>query len=57
MAKVMIKCPTTGKLVPTGVEMDQASFETAQLADNGIRCPACGESHVWNKEDAQLVND
>jgi endogenous inhibitor of DNA gyrase (YacG/DUF329 family) len=54
MANVMIKCPATGKLVPTGFEMDAQSFASSDLSDNSVSCPACGGTHVWSKEDAQL---
>ncbi len=54
MATVMIKCPTTGKDVSTGMSMDQQSFQTATLSNNSVRCSACGKDHVWNKKDAFL---
>ena len=51
----MIKCPNTGKAVPTGINMDQASFDSSDMRDNALGgCPACGGTHVWNKEDAFL---
>lgn len=56
MANVMIKCPNTGQLVPTGLAMDAQSFASAKIGKNTIgNCPACGKKHVWKKEDAQLV--
>ena len=58
MGKVMIKCPETGKAVPTGMAMDKASFDTAVLSNNTLgNCPACGKDHVWSKEDAFLEED
>ena len=55
MAKVMIKCPETGRLVYTGTAMSKASFESSPLKDNTLsRCPACGKNHVWSKEHAVL---
>lgn len=54
MASVMIKCPKTGKLVPTGISMDKKSFETAKLENNAVGCPACGGNHTWSKKDAVL---
>jgi hypothetical protein len=55
MANVVIKCPTTDKLVPTGIAMDAQSFQRAEMGTNTLgNCPACGGNHVWNKEDAQL---
>ena len=51
MPVLMIKCPKTGKEVPTGVAMDQMSFRTAKLSNNSVGCPHCGGSHVWGKKD------
>lgn len=50
----MIKCPKTGKPVPTGVVMDAASFATASLTGNRVKCPHCPETHRWDKKDAWL---
>lgn len=54
MGKVVIKCPTTGKVIPTGMASDKSSFESSQFVNNIARCPACGQKHVWNKADAWL---
>ena len=54
MAKVMVKCPDTGKLVFTGQWIDKTLFERSQMQQNTIQCPACGKQHTWSKEDAVL---
>ena len=55
MAKVMIKCPETGKLVFTGVLADKAMLERTQIPKNKMaRCSACGKEHLWAKEQAVL---
>lgn len=54
MAMVKIKCPVTGKDVPTGIEMDLQSFSSVTLTNNRVRCPHCGEMHTWSKSDAFL---
>lgn len=53
MPNLMIKCPGTGKLVGTGIAIDKASFDnpTNQMSGNSIRCPACGQTHTWDKKD------
>jgi|SRR5205814_9859396 endogenous inhibitor of DNA gyrase (YacG/DUF329 family) len=53
--QVTIRCPRTGKNVPTGVAMDEESFKSATLKDNSVQCPHCGEMHTWQKKDAFLV--
>lgn len=58
MGMVMIKCPTTGKPVPTGIGMDKGSFEGSSLTDNTVAsCPHCGADHTWSKSDAYLEGD
>jgi hypothetical protein len=51
---VMIKCPNTGQMVPTGIAMDKEGFKTAELANNSFQCPACRQTHTWSKKDASL---
>jgi endogenous inhibitor of DNA gyrase (YacG/DUF329 family) len=51
----MIKCPITGKAVPTGFGADQQSFESSSYSQNTFGpCPACGKMHTWDKKDAWL---
>jgi endogenous inhibitor of DNA gyrase (YacG/DUF329 family) len=53
MSNVVIKCPQTGKTIPTGIAMDKVSFESATLTNNSFGpCPACGRRHTWDKRDA-----
>lgn len=54
MPMLMIKCPTTGKALPTLIVIDEESFKnpTNQMTNNSVRCPHCGQAHRWNKEDA-----
>ena len=55
MGMVMIKCPKTGKPVPTGFGMDKGSFESSTLTNNTVSpCPACGGKHTWSKKDGWL---
>jgi len=50
MAKVMIKCPDTGKLVFTGVFGDKTLLESMQIKKNKMaRCSACGKSTCGRK--------
>jgi endogenous inhibitor of DNA gyrase (YacG/DUF329 family) len=52
--RVMIKCPVTGKDVPTGMNSDEKSWEAVSYTGNTFFCPACRQTHAWNKEDAHL---
>lgn len=59
MGMVMIKCPVTGKPVPTGFGMDRATFDnpTNQFTNNNVGCPHCGQTHTWSKPDAWVEGD
>jgi hypothetical protein len=50
----MIRCPKTQRPIPTGIAADPAAYETLTLEGNSVKCPACGETHVWDKKDAFL---
>jgi hypothetical protein len=54
MARIMIRCPKTQRPIPTGIAADPAAYETLTLEGNSVKCPACGETHVWDKKDAFL---
>jgi hypothetical protein len=51
---VTITCPVLSVEVATDIELDEASFRTATLEDNQIKCSACGQWHQWAKKDAFL---
>ncbi len=54
MARIVIRCRTTGHVVPTGLEADPQSWAERQLGDNRALCPACKVTHAWSKADAWL---
>lgn len=51
---IMIKCPATGKSVFTGMSTDQQSWAGSVYSGNGFSCPACEQTHFWDKKDAFL---
>ena len=59
MAMVLIRCPVTNLPVTTGLFMDKVRFESATLQDKDrrLKCPECREIHVWQKEEAYLVEE
>lgn len=58
MPDVMIKCPATGKAVPTGFSLSKETFESAQMNGNSFGpCPACRGTHTWDKKDAWVQTD
>lgn len=56
MPRIMIKCPTTGQDVATGMSSpDQKSFDENEIFDHVLKfCGACDGDHPWDKESAHL---
>jgi endogenous inhibitor of DNA gyrase (YacG/DUF329 family) len=52
MAMIMIKCPKTGKDVATGIKMEKTDFDSSEMSGNSVKCPHCGDMHVWDKSQA-----
>jgi hypothetical protein len=57
MAEVMIECPKTHKYLAVGITMDAGSFKASVFEGNRVRCPHCGEEHVWGSKDARLIEE
>ena len=56
MQQVLISCPVTGDLVPTGLEA--ASHDAAEDTDHLlIDCLGCGQDHTWIASDATVTAD
>ena len=49
--RLMLRCPKTGKAFPAGIAIDPASYVSTMFENNRTRCPHCGESHTWSKEN------
>jgi hypothetical protein len=54
MRRVMIRCQSTGTAVPTDFMSSPDVFAELRFAQMRLVCPACGEVHVWGREDAFL---
>ncbi|HEU4661996.1 MAG TPA: hypothetical protein VFS63_15175 [Pseudolabrys sp.] len=55
MSSVMIKCPSTGRMVSTAIETAQSVFESLPDVPARMVCPACGKEHVWTARNAWLA--
>ena len=56
MPYVLVLCPVSGDLVPSGLKISSLD----ELDDNPqflIACLACGANHVWQKWEATLTHD
>jgi hypothetical protein len=49
---VMIKCPETGKTIPTGIVADRASFHATPVFFARAYCPHCRTEHEWFAQQA-----
>ena len=45
MGALFFVCPTTGREVSTGIEIDPASYRGLPGAFTEIACPVCNETH------------
>ena len=52
MGVVMIKCPATGREIPTGMVADRRSFNAAPVFFARVQCPICIREHEWFAKDA-----
>ena len=44
---VMVTCPSTGRELSTGIEMDAATFEQLPDIRSKMTCPICKLDHIW----------
>ena len=54
MSSLMIRCPTTGRAVPTAIETEPDDFRKLPNVSGRMACPACGQEHVWAVRSAWL---
>jgi hypothetical protein len=51
MARLMIRCPATGRQVFTGIETHPASIAMLPPINMHLICSLCGGTHVWSMLD------
>jgi hypothetical protein len=54
MAAVMIRCPETGREIPTGIVTDRESFAATPVFFARVLCPICRTEHEWFAKEAWL---
>lgn len=52
MGLVMIRCPVTGREVPTGIKANRFSFNHSPVFFGHTFCPFCQKNHDWFAKDA-----
>jgi hypothetical protein len=54
MPALMVTCPTTARIVSTGIEIEADDLRALPRIAAPVYCPACGEKHFWTRDDAML---
>jgi hypothetical protein len=49
---VMIKCPQTGRAIPTGIIADRESFRCSAVFFARTHCAICQTNHEWFAKEA-----
>jgi hypothetical protein len=53
--RLLVRCPTTAKLTPTGRSVDESLWGESKVKGAGINCLHCGKVHQWTKKDVILA--
>jgi hypothetical protein len=51
MPDILFRCPTTKRVVPTGLTTDKVKLSSLSGITFTLRCPACLRNHKWQKKD------
>ena len=57
MSSVMITCPKTGRPVSTAIDIEPTVFRKLARLSARMRCPACGQDHVFMTSSAWLAGE
>ena len=52
MGMIMVKCPQTGRAIPTGITIDRESFQRSPVFFKRTHCPICDADHAWFAREA-----
>ncbi len=55
MGMLMIRCPKTGRPIPTGRTVEPAIFRSAAVFFSRTYCPLCRATHEWFVNDAWIA--
>ncbi|MGI9087989.1 MAG: hypothetical protein ACR2HH_09660 [Chthoniobacterales bacterium] len=53
--RVLVRCPATSKLTPTGQTVDEEAWDATKLKTQKAPCPHCQGKHAWTKKDVVLA--
>ena len=57
MAALFFVCPTTGREVSTGIDIDPTSYRGLPSEFTEISCPECNQTHNISRVNARLAGD
>jgi hypothetical protein len=53
--RLLIRCPSTAKLTPSGQTIREELWEKAKIKSSKMTCPHCRQVHTWTKKDVVLA--
>jgi hypothetical protein len=53
--RLLIRCPSTAKLTPSGQTIREELWADAKIKNSKITCSHCGQVHTWTKKDVVLA--
>jgi hypothetical protein len=53
--RLLVRCPSTAKLTPTGQTIEEQLWADAKVKDQKVNCPHCSSVHIWTKKDVVLA--
>lgn len=54
MSRAMIRCPETGGMIYTGVDLGWGEVAASRFIGETLPCRRCGSVHAWNENDIEL---
>ncbi len=56
MGMIMIRCPKTGRAIPTGTSVEPATFCSTPVFFSRTYCRLCRATHEWFVKDAWVCD-
>jgi hypothetical protein len=53
--RLLVRCPSTAKLTPTGQTIEEQLWAGAKVKTPKFTCPHCRQVHNWTKKDVVLA--
>ena len=54
MSAILIKCPVTGRDIPTGLDVEPAKFSSMPVFFSRTYCQYCKTEHEWFARNAMV---